>query len=331
MKEISRYMKQLSYDLNIDNNYANMVEIILAHGKRKKNRTGVDTIGVFGHCEHYKVSLNDFPILTTKKVYWKGIVHELIWFLSGSTNIKYLVDNDVHIWDGDAYRYAKQKYGEINTIGKGPLNKDEYINYVRVNPLTKYSDLGYGTYGSMWRGFPIEHVLEVSVDQIAEVIIKLKQNPDDRRMLVTAWHPDLVDKIALPPCHVMFQFNTEIDEENGGERILNLCMFQRSCDLFLGVPFNISSYCLLLALVAHCVDMKCGTFTHFYGDLHIYENHIKPIMEQITRAPKALPKLVLNPDKKNIFDFTFNDIKLIGYDPHPALKAEVNTDDVTKK
>jgi thymidylate synthase len=369
---------------NVDLEYNRLLSLILTKGKRKKNRTGVDTIGVFGAQARFDLS-EGFPILTTKKVFTKGIIHELLWFLKGDTNIKYLVDNDVHIWDSDCYR----KYTEIKSKNDGDvsemvfepttnayrmLRKDEFIDGIKRNDdfAKKWGELGQGTYGQMWRAFPYylpEYTpdngtgLLRTVDQIQKVIDKLKTNPDDRRMIVTAWHPVLVDKATLPPCHCMFHFNTEeltleersilqikeigknptrptfdlatlngeksldtyLDEVGIPKRRLNVLLYQRSCDTFLGVPFNITSYALLLSMISQVVNMVPGEFIHTFGDLHIYENHLEQVKEQLSRTPKTLPKLVLNPEVKDLFKFTYNDIKIEGYDPHPAIKGEVST------
>jgi thymidylate synthase len=338
-------------------------------GRTKKNRTGIDTTGIFGAQAKFIVDLDAFPILTTKKVWFKGIVIELLWFLAGDTNIKYLVDNDVHIWDEWAYKRHCEMCKNTN---RGLPTQEEFINHIKTHPKGDFSELGEGTYGGMWRKYPyyydkpeyeygsptgcVEGALGM-VDQIQKVMDKLKSNPDDRRMIVSAWHPYWVDHCALPPCHCLFHFNTEeltlderyaifekgwdaekskkewkqdgveehkaLDEHCIPRRRLNCLLYQRSCDTFLGVPFNITSYCLLLAMVAHVSNMECGTFTHTYGDLHIYVNHLEQVELQLSRTPKILPKLWLNPKVKSIFDFTYDDIKLIGYDPHPAIKGEV--------
>lgn len=367
----------IGYTNQVDSEYFRLIDLILEEGKTKKNRTGIDTIGVFGAQAKFDVDLNAFPILTTKKVWFKGIAHELLWFIRGDTNIKYLVDHDVHIWDEWAYK----RYVDICKVNaKGWWddwmrdNKDgtlsmftqqEFIHHIKENKFhvkgvlfaNKWGELGEGTYGGMWRAFPgpMQHSgmgwpsEEVKVDQLKKVVEKLKTNPDDRRMIVSAWHPYYVDHCALPPCHCLFHFNTEeltfderhylfigkmkgtsnvlthedFDRVGIPKRRLNCLLYQRSCDTFLGVPFNITSYALLTAMIAHCVDMVPGTFTHTYGDLHIYTNHLSQIDMQKSREPKNLPKLWLNPDVKDLFSFKFDDIKLIGYEPHPAIKGEV--------
>lgn len=374
----------ISFYNHVDEEYLRLVRLIFEEGKVKKNRTGVDTIGVFGAQAKFEVDLDAFPILTTKKVFFKAIVHELLWFLRGDTNIKYLVDNGVHIWDEWAYkryfdcnkingrfegdkwmRYFKgstrvKTLEEADTLSMYP--QDEFIQKIKEDKefAERWGELGEGTYGGMWRDFP--HFKQTykshnpagvgdeyerdGVDQLQKVIDKLKTNPDDRRMIVSAWHPYWVDHCALPPCHCLFHFNTEeltldervklykgeprafydgyvLDELKISKRKLNLLLYQRSCDSGLGVPFNITSYALLLAMVAHCVGMVPGTFTHTYGDLHIYENHKDQLKLQMTRSHKKLPSLWINPNVKDLFKFTFEDIKLIGYDPHPAIKMDV--------
>lgn len=359
----------ISFYNHVDEEYFRLVRLIFKDGKVKKNRTGIDTIGVFGAQAKFEVNLDAFPILTTKKVFFKAIVHELLWFLRGDTNIKYLVDNGVHIWDEWAYkRYAtagRGSYTDQFDINDGSLfSMEHFIDKIKNNNefAKKWGELGEGTYGGMWRAFPYAikeihsqisesctdrtYIAQKSVDQLGKVIDKLKSNPDDRRMIVSAWHPYWVDHCALPPCHCLFHFNTEeltIAEQvewcNKNEpkndshvgmpvkdmpkRKLNLLLYQRSNDFFLGVPFNITSYSLLLAMVSHCVGMVPGTFTHSYGDAHIYTNHTEQLKLQMSRTHKKLPKLVLNPHVKDLFKFKFEDIELKDYDPHPAIKGEV--------
>ena len=352
----------------VDTEYFRIVNDILTNGKLKKNRTGVDTIGIFGAQAKYNVDLNAFPLLTTKKVHWPAIVHELLWFISGSTNIKYLVDNNVRIWNEWAYKRYVDKCGAevINT-------QDEFIQKIKNDAefAKEWGELGEGTYGGMWRNFPFytqdnefvgsstvkgvsaEYWTFGQVDQLQKVINNLKTNPDDRRMIVSAWHPYWVDQCALPPCHCLFHFHTEeltleervdilqkqvgpvnlpkfemwiiqkLNEENIPTRRLNCLLYQRSNDFFLGVPFNIASYSLLTAMIAHVTNMVSGTFTHSHGDAHLYINHLDQIKLQMSREPKSLPSLWLNPEVKSLFDFKYDDIKLLNYDPHPTIKAEV--------
>jgi thymidylate synthase len=319
-----------------DFTYLDLVNRVLTEGKLKKNRTGIDTIGIFGAQARFDLA-DGFPLLTTKKVFFKGIVHELLWFISGSTNIKYLVDNDVHIWDDWAYqRYLKfvSKVVVVGESDKPTLSQADFIHRIKtVDEFAKiWGDLGMGTYGGMWRAFPFYNDYDTvapsegketldTVDQLRKVIEKLKTNPDDRRLIVSAWHPYWVDHCALPPCHVLFHFNTEVLSD--GRRKLNCLLYQRSCDLFLGVPFNIASYALLTRMVAHCVGMVPGEFIHTYGDLHLYVNHVEQARLQATRDPHLSPQLALNLAKRDIFHFNYDDIQLIGYNSHPAIKAEV--------
>lgn len=319
-----------------DFTYLDLVNRVLTEGKPKKNRTGIDTIGIFGAQARFDLA-DGFPLLTTKKVFFKGIVHELLWFISGSTNIKYLVDNGVHIWDDWAYqRYLKfiSKFVVVGESDKPTLSQADFIHRIKtVDEFAKiWGDLGTGTYGGMWRAFPFYNDYETvasaegretldTVDQLKKVIEKLKTNPDDRRLIVSAWHPHWVDHCALPPCHVLFHFNTELLSD--GRRKLNCLLYQRSCDLFLGVPFNIASYALLTHMVAHCVGMVPGEFIHTYGDLHLYINHVEQARLQSTRDPYLSPTLALNLAKRDIFHFNYDDIQLVGYQSHSAIKAEV--------
>jgi len=375
----------------VDTEYFRVVNDILTNGRLKKNRTGIDTIGIFGAQAKYDVDLNAFPILTTKKVHWPAIVHELLWFISGDTNIKYLVDNNVRIWNEWAYKkYAdahkenvifneengiREKDGEAVARSCRKLTQEEFIDRIKTNSefAKQWGELGEGTYGGMWRAFPYydessetqslyghKIVAEVDhVDQLQKAIVKLKTNPDDRRIIVSAWHPYWVDHCALPPCHVMYHFHTEeltleertklltdeqckkdldltnsygirpssdlelVEKYNIPARRLNCLLYQRSNDFFLGVPFNIASYSLLIAMIAQVTNMVPGKFTHSHGDSHVYVNHLDQIKLQMTREPKQLPKLWLNPEIKSLFDFKYDDIKLLDYDPHPAIKGQV--------
>ena len=364
----------------VDTEYFRIVNDILANGKVKKNRTGIDTIGIFGAQAKYNVDLNAFPILTTKKVHFPAIVHELLWFISGDTNIKYLVDNNVRIWNEWCYKRYKDTFGinhtdlckQPNCGPSEPSSQDEFIQKIKedVELAKKWGELGEGTYGGMWRAFPyykivnkddpadyynsnIDQGLNIdTVDQLQKVIEKLKFYPDDRRMIVSAWHPHWVDHCALPPCHCLFQFHTEeltwherleiaqkkdsknenmyykysdedFDRADIPKRRLNCLLYQRSVDTALGKPFNIASYALLTAMIAQTVNMVPGMFTHSMGDLHLYIPHLDGIKEQLKREPKQLPKVWLNPEVKSLFDFKYDDIKLIGYESHPAIKFDV--------
>lgn len=368
----------------VDTEYFRIVNDILTNGRLKKNRTGVDTIGIFGAQAKYNVDLNAFPLLTTKKVHWPAIVHELLWFISGSTNIKYLVDNNVKIWNEWAYKKYSDWWEnrakfytspenmerEIPAVQENKLTQEEFVDKIKFDEsfANRWGELGEGTYGGMWRAFPFytmddefvgsstvtgqgsESWVFGQVDQLQKVIDKIKTNPDDRRMIVSAWHPYWVDHCALPPCHCLFHFHTEeltwkeridigeelhpktnlykcsdedLDKYNIPRRRLNCLLYQRSNDFFLGVPFNIASYSLLTAMIAHVSNMVPGTFTHSHGDAHVYVNHLDQIKLQMSREPKALPSLWLNPEVKSLFDFKYDDIKLLNYDPHPTIKAEV--------
>ncbi len=259
--------------------YLDLLQDILDNGVKKENRTDIDTVSVFGRQIRYDLS-KGFPLVTTKKVHLKSIIHELLWFLQGSTNIKYLKDNGVRIWDEWA-----DADGEL-----GPV------------------------YGYQWRSWPTPDGRKI--DQITKVIERIKAKPDDRRLIVSAWNVADVDKMKLPPCHAFFQFYIA----NGK---LSCQLYQRSADTFLGVPFNIASYALLTMMVAQVTGLGVGEFIHTMGDTHIYVNHLPQVKEQLSREPKPLPQMKINPDIKNIFDFKYEDFSLEGYDPHPAIKGAV--------
>ncbi len=260
--------------------YLECLNYVLENGNKKEDRTGTGTISTFGYQNRYDLQ-EGFPLVTTKKTFWRGIVHELLWFISGDTNIKYLVDNDVHIWD---------EWADEN------------------------GDLG-SVYGEQWRSWQSKD--GQTIDQLQNVIDQIKNNPESRRHLVVAYNPGEVDKQALPPCHSFFQFYV-----NDGK--LSCQLYQRSADLFLGVPFNIASYALLTHMIAHVCNLEVGEFVHTFGDLHIYNNHLEQINEQLQREPYALPKIKLNSEITKIDDFKFEDIELIGYESHPAIKGAVS-------
>lgn len=346
-----------------DTTYQELVNLVLKTGKVKKNRTGIDTIGVFGAMAKFDLA-KGFPLLTTKKVFFKGVVHELLWFIKGDTNIKYLVDHDVNIWN----EWAHQKF--LANTHNPRLSLGEFVSLVKNNPtdspwVQTNGDLGEGTYGGMWRRFPYyENYSTLApaegadtlafVDQLMRVVSTLQTNPDDRRMIVSAWHPYWVEHCALPPCHLLFHFNTEeltqeerwtlyrtmnglgwapqsldekiLDGVNVPKRRLNCALYQRSCDLGLGVPFNIASYSLLTQLVAHCLNMAPGVFTHFYGDLHIYQNHVEVLKDQIQRSSFEAPTVLVSQSKayrNGIFNLEYSDISLIGYESHASVKMDV--------
>jgi thymidylate synthase len=262
-----------------DVTYHAMLQHVLDSGKVRTDRTGTGTIGVFGYQNRY--DLKEFPLLTTKKVFWKGVVGELLWFLEGSTSAKRLREKyGVTIWD----------------------------EWEREN-----GDLG-PVYGKQWRSWPSPP--NGTIDQIAQAISTIKNNPDSRRIIISAWNVSQVPDMALPPCHTMFQFYVQDGE-------LSCQLYQRSADVFLGVPFNIASYALLTHMIAHITGLKVGEFVHSFGDLHIYSNHVDQVKEQLSREPRPAPQIILNPDIKNIDDFKLGDIQLLNYDPHPTIKAPV--------
>lgn len=259
--------------------YLDLLRHIKENGTEKTDRTGVGTKSVFGYQMRFDLS-KGFPLLTTKKVFLKGIIYELLWFLNGDTNIKYLTDNGIHIWD----QWADEN-GDLGTV-----------------------------YGKQWRSW--ETTDGRTVDQISDLVDLIKNHPDSRRMLVCAWNPGEIDKMALPPCHCLFQFYVA----NGK---LSCQLYQRSADVFLGVPFNIASYALLTMMLAQVCGLEPGEFIHTFGDVHIYKNHYEQVDLQLSREPRPLPKMIINPDVKSIFDFKYEDFTLENYDPYPAIKAPV--------
>ncbi len=260
--------------------YLDLLDRILTEGTQKGDRTGTGTMSIFGHQTRYNLE-DGFPLLTTKKLHLKSIIHELLWFLSGDTNVRYLQDNGVRIWN----EWADEN-GDL-----GPV------------------------YGHQWRSWP--DYKGGTIDQIAAVVDQLKHNPDSRRMIVSAWNVAEVDHMALPPCHTMFQFYV-------ADGRLSLQLYQRSADTFLGVPFNIASYALLLQMMAQVTGLRAGDFIHTTGDTHLYLNHLDQARLQLTRTPRPLPRMVINPDVRDIFSFRYDDFRLEGYDPWPHIKAEVS-------
>jgi len=259
--------------------YLNLLKHVKDVGFKKEDRTGTGTLSVFGH--QMRFNLNDgFPILTTKKIHLKSVIHELLWFLSGNTNIEYLKENNVTIWDEWA---------------------DENGN---LGPV----------YGHQWRSWDAAD--GSSVDQISDLINQIKTNPDSRRLIVSAWNVGEIAKMKLPPCHAFFQFYVANNK-------LSCQLYQRSADIFLGVPFNISSYALLTMMIAQVCDLKLGDFVHTLGDAHIYLNHMDQVKEQLERSPKPLPNMKINPLVKDIFNFKYDDFELVDYDPYPLIKAPV--------
>ncbi len=259
--------------------YLDLLNRIMSEGVRKEDRTGTGTISVFGHQMRFNLE-DGFPLLTTKKLHLKSIIHELLWFLKGDTNVKYLQENGVRIWN---------EWADEN------------------------GDLGH-IYGYQWRSWPDYN--GGHIDQISEVIDQIKNNPDSRRIIVNAWNVADLGNMNLPPCHMFFQFYV-------ADGKLSLQMYQRSADTFLGVPFNIASYALLLMMVAQVTGLKPGEFIHTTGDTHLYVNHLEQVQLQLTREPRALPKMKINPEVKSIFDFKYEDFELVDYDPHPHIKGVV--------
>lgn len=300
--------------------YLELLEDIKANGVKKADRTGTGTISLFGRQLRFDLS-QGFPLLTTKKVFLRGIIHELIWFLQGSTNIKYLVDNDVHIWDDwpyKAYLFKQNKtVPEINGQDWKTGIK-EFTDRIKQDEVfaKKYGELG-PVYGYQWRSWPAPN--DQHIDQISKAIDMIKHNPDSRRIIVSAWNVADIDEMAisgLPPCHLLFQFYVA-----GGK--LSCQMYQRSADTFLGVPFNIASYALLTMMIAQVTGLKAGDFVHTFGDTHLYLNHLEQVELQLMRKPKKLPTMSINPKVKSIDEFKFEDFELLGYDPDPAISAPI--------
>ena len=295
--------------------YLDLLARIKNEGVVKTDRTGTGTKSVFGHQMRFDLS-EGFPLLTTKKVFLKGIIHELLWFLAGDTNIKYLVDNGVHIWDNDAYRY----YNEL-CVKEGvlPVSMEEFLRAAQEgidSPIEgyKFGDLNH-VYGYQWRSWPRPN--GETIDQIQQAVDLIKNNPDSRRIIVSAWNVADVEKMALPPCHTLFQFYV-------ADGKLSCMLYQRSADTFLGVPFNIASYALLTMMMAQVCGLEAGEFVHTTGDTHLYLNHFEQVEEQLSRTPRTLPKMHLNPEVKSIFDFKFEDFALTDYDPYPTIKAPMS-------
>lgn len=260
--------------------YHDLLQHILNHGVKKEDRTGTGTISVFGYQMRFNLE-EGFPLVTTKKLHLRSIVHELLWFLTGDTNVKYLKDNKVSIWD----EWADEN-GEL-----GPV------------------------YGKQWRSWTTRE--GGSIDQIKQVVETLKKNPDSRRIIVSAWNVEDIPNMALAPCHCLFQFYV-------ADGKLSCQLYQRSADTFLGVPFNIASYALLTMMMAQVCGLKAGDFVHTFGDAHLYLNHLEQAQTQLAREARELPKMIINPEVKSIFDFKYEDFELAGYDPHPHIKAAVS-------
>ena len=295
--------------------YLDLLRRIMDEGVVKGDRTGTGTKSVFGHQMRFDLE-EGFPLLTTKKVFLKGVIHELLWFLAGDTRIKYLLDNGVHIWDNDAFRY----YNELCVRhGVRPVDRATFLQAAQANEASPIEGYRFGdlnrVYGCQWRSWPLPD--GGAKDQIAEAVELIRRNPDSRRILVSAWNVADVDRMALPPCHVLFQFYA-------AEGHLSCQLYQRSADTFLGVPFNIASYALLTLMTAQVCGLRPGEFIHTLGDAHLYLNHLEQAAEQLSRAPRPLPRMRLNPDVKSLFDFRYEDFTLAGYDPWPAIKAPMS-------
>src|SRR5688572_23450680 len=275
--------------------YLDLLRLALEKGKDRQDRTGTGTRGVFGHQMRFDLR-EGFPLVTTKKLHLKSIIHELLWFLRGETHVKPLQDAGVRIWNEWATAEQTARFGRSEG-DLGPVYGHQWRNY----GASKKAD---GTYE------------RDGVDQIKRVLADIQEKPHSRRLVVTGWNPKEADQVALPPCHTLFQFYVQDGE-------LSCQLYQRSADIFLGVPFNIASYALLTMMVAQVCDLKPGTFVHTFGDLHLYSNHLEQAKLQLTREPRPLPKMNLNPSVKNIHDFKYEDFKLVGYDPHPGIKAPI--------
>ncbi len=288
--------------------YHDLVTRVLSEGVQKGDRTGTGTLSVFGHQMRFNLQ-EGFPLLTTKKVHIKSILHELLWFLQGSTNIEYLAQHKVRIWDDwpyAAYTKSEDFQGEDIRAFAERVATDKAF-------AAQWGELG-PVYGYQWRSWPAPN--GGHVDQIAQIIDQIKNNPNSRRIIVNAWNVGFVDKMALPPCHAFFQFYV-------ADGKLSCQLYQRSADIFLGVPFNIASYAFLVHMVAQVCELEVGDFVHTLGDAHIYNNHIEQLELQLSRDFRALPQLKLNPEIKDIFGFSYDDFEIVGYDPHPHIAGKV--------
>lgn len=296
--------------------YHQLMQHILEQGVHKSNRTGIGTLSVFGYQMRYNLA-EGFPLVTTKKVHLKSIIHELLWFLQGDTNIQYLVKNGVNIWNEWPFQSYLKSIGKEEELPKYSDAWQEELKSFKKSIISddafaaRWGELG-PVYGSQWRNFE-------GVDQIAQLIEDIKKTPDSRRLLVSAWNPKdipVMAKSGLPPCHTLFQFYV-------ADGKLSCQLYQRSADVFLGVPFNIASYAILTMMVAQVCGLGLGDFVHTLGDAHLYENHLDQVKEQLSRELRPLPQLKVNPDIKDIFSFKYEDFELTNYDPHPAIRAQV--------
>ncbi len=300
--------------------YLDLLKDVLENGAKKEDRTGTGTLSVFGRQTRYDLS-QGFPLLTTKKVFLKGIIYELLWFLNGDSNIKYLVDHDVKIWNEWPFKaYLLKTNQPVPPVGSEEWNAKmaDFVEKIKTDETFAKENGELGpVYGYQWRSWPAPG--GGHVDQIAQAVKMLKENPTSRRIIVSAWNAADIEEMAkagLPPCHCLFQFYA-VDGR------LSCQLYQRSADLFLGVPFNIASYALLTMMMAQVTGLEPGDFVHTFGDVHIYLNHIDQVREQLSREPRPLPGMKLNPAVKSIFDFKFEDFTLENYDPHPAIKAPI--------
>ena len=297
--------------------YLDLLQHLLDNGTPKGDRTGTGTLSHFGHQMRFDLS-EGFPLLTTKKVHVPSVIHELLWFSKGDTNIRYLVQNNVRIWND----WPFQNYLQVNGLADDlPKHSDEwkakmkeFIEQIKTDEAfaQKWGELG-PVYGRQWRDFN-------GFDQLKWVIDEIKRNPNSRRLIVSAWNPPEIEEMAkagLPPCHTLYQFYV-LDGK------LSCQLYQRSADTFLGVPFNIASYAMLTLMVAHVCGLEPGDFVHTFGDVHLYNDHVEQAKLQLTREPRALPRLVINPEVTNLFDFTYEDFTLENYDPHPLIRAAVS-------
>ncbi|MER1954506.1 MAG: thymidylate synthase [Desemzia incerta] len=309
--------------------YLALGKTILEEGVDKGDRTGTGTKSIFGHQMRFDLQ-KGFPLLTTKRIPFRLIKSELLWFIKGDTNIRYLLEQNNHIWDEWAFeRYVKSaeyKGPDMTDFGRRALVDEEFNERYQVEMAkftdqilqdeafaAQYGELG-NVYGSQWRNWKTSQ--GETIDQLKDVIEMIQKTPDSRRLIVSAWNPEDVPNMALPPCHTLFQFYV-------AEGKLNCQLYQRSADVFLGVPFNIASYALLTHLIAHETGLEVGEFVHTFGDAHLYVNHIEQMKEQLAREPRAFPTLKLNTDKKSIFDFEMEDIEISDYHPHPRIKAPI--------
>lgn len=293
--------------------YLDLLRRIKEEGVVRGDRTGTGTKSVFGHQMRFNLQ-EGFPLLTTKKVFLKGVIHELLWFLSGDTNIRYLVQHEVHIWDNDAFRYYNELCVKHAVL---PVDRDTFLlSAGEPSPIEGYrfGDLNH-VYGYQWRSWPKAD--GGVIDQIEAAVELIRNNPESRRILVSAWNVAEVEQMALPPCHVLFQFYV-------ADGKLSCQLYQRSADTFLGVPFNIASYALLTMMMAQVCGLEPGDFVHTLGDTHLYLNHMEQVDEQLSREPRPLPRMILNKERNSLFDFTYEDFTLEGYAPWPTIKAPMS-------